>query len=150
MGSHRDWRPKDLGHAGEPCTQGLDHAECKVQDSISSLNPSPCRVQDSGFIVWGTGCRIHGWILHPAPLKPRPGPCTPKAWAMQVNLAPCTLNLAPCTLNIELRTHTWAVNYFTERRSGSEAGSYLRRIDFVYHSTLGSRVMKKKREGHRH
>jgi len=29
--------------------------------------------------------------------------------------------------------------------SGSEAGSYLRLIDFVYHSTLGLRVMKKKR-----
>jgi len=28
--------------------------------------------------------------------------------------------------------------------SGSEAGSYLRLIDFVYHSTLGSRVIKKK------
>ena len=28
--------------------------------------------------------------------------------------------------------------------SGSEEGSYLRRIDFVYHSTLGFRVMKKK------
>jgi len=30
-------------------------------------------------------------------------------------------------------------------RSGSEAGSYLRRIDFVYHSTLGLRVIQKKR-----
>ena len=29
--------------------------------------------------------------------------------------------------------------------SGSEAGSYLRLIDFVYHSTLGLRVMKKRR-----
>ena len=29
--------------------------------------------------------------------------------------------------------------------SGSEAGSYLRLIDFVYHSTLGLRVIKKKR-----
>jgi len=29
--------------------------------------------------------------------------------------------------------------------SGSEAGSYLRLIDFVYHSTLGLRVMKKKK-----
>jgi len=29
--------------------------------------------------------------------------------------------------------------------SGSEAGSSLRLIDFVYHSTLGLRVMKKKR-----
>jgi len=29
--------------------------------------------------------------------------------------------------------------------SGSEAGSYLRLIDFVYHSTLALRVIKKKR-----
>ena len=38
-------------------------------------------------------------------------------------------------------------NYFTETCSGSEAGSYLRPIDFVYHSTLGLRVIKKRREG---
>jgi len=30
--------------------------------------------------------------------------------------------------------------------SGSEAGSYLRLIDFVYHSTLGLRVIKKKKQ----
>jgi hypothetical protein len=30
--------------------------------------------------------------------------------------------------------------------SGSEAGSYLRLIDFVYHSTLGFRVITKKKE----
>ena len=30
--------------------------------------------------------------------------------------------------------------------SGSEAGSYLRLIDFVYHSTLGLRVIKKKQK----
>ena len=29
--------------------------------------------------------------------------------------------------------------------SGSEAGSYLRLIDFVYHSTLGLRLIKKKK-----
>ena len=29
--------------------------------------------------------------------------------------------------------------------SGSEVGSYLRLIDFVYHSTLGLRVIKKKK-----
>jgi len=29
--------------------------------------------------------------------------------------------------------------------SGSEAGSYLRFIDFVYHSTLGLKVIKKRR-----
>jgi len=30
--------------------------------------------------------------------------------------------------------------------SGSEAGSYLRLIDVVYHSTLGLRVIKKKKK----
>ena len=30
--------------------------------------------------------------------------------------------------------------------SGSEAGSYLRPIDFVYHSTLGLSVIKKKKK----
>jgi len=35
-------------------------------------------------------------------------------------------------------------NYFTEMCSGSEAGSYSRLIDFVYHSMLGLRVIKKK------
>jgi len=29
---------------------------------------------------------------------------------------------------------------------GSEAGSYLRRIDFMYHSALGVRVIKKKKK----
>jgi len=38
-------------------------------------------------------------------------------------------------------------NYFTEMCSGSEAGSYSRLMDIVYHSTLGLRVIKKKREG---
>ena len=37
-------------------------------------------------------------------------------------------------------------NYFTEICSGFEAGSYLRLIDFGYHSTLGLRVIKKKQK----
>ena len=37
-------------------------------------------------------------------------------------------------------------NYFTEIWSGSEAGSYLRRIDCVYHSALGLRVIKRNHE----
>ena len=37
-------------------------------------------------------------------------------------------------------------NCFTEMCSGSEAGSYVRPIDFVCHSILGLRVMKKRRE----
>jgi len=39
----------------------------------------------------------------------------------------------------------WGYNYFTEMCSGSEAGSYLRLMDFMYHSTLGLRVIKKKK-----
>ena len=31
-------------------------------------------------------------------------------------------------------------------RTGSEAGSYLRLTDFVYHSTLGVRMIEKRRE----
>jgi len=42
-------------------------------------------------------------------------------------------------------TETGVNNYFTEMCSGSEAGAYLRRIDFVHHSTLGLRVIKKKK-----
>jgi len=30
--------------------------------------------------------------------------------------------------------------------SGSEEGSYLRRIDFLYHPTIGLRVIKKKKK----
>ena len=37
-------------------------------------------------------------------------------------------------------------DYFTEICSGSEAGSNLRLIDFFYHSTLGVRVIKKKKK----
>ena len=36
-------------------------------------------------------------------------------------------------------------DYFTEMCSGSEAGTYSRLIDLVYHPTLGLRVIKKKR-----
>jgi len=36
-------------------------------------------------------------------------------------------------------------NYLTKMCSGSEEGSYLRLTDFVYHSTVGLRVIKKKR-----
>ena len=34
--------------------------------------------------------------------------------------------------------------YFTEMCNGFEAGPYSRRIDFVYHSTLGLRVIKRR------
>ena len=37
-------------------------------------------------------------------------------------------------------------NYLTGMWRGSEVGSYSRRTDFLYHSTLGSRVTKKREE----
>ena len=41
----------------------------------------------------------------------------------------------------------WCLGYyFTEMCSGSEAGSYARLIEFVYHSTLVLRVIKKKKK----
>jgi len=46
------------------------------------------------------------------------------------------------------RDHTpqFENNYFTEMCSGSEAGSCLRLIDLVYHSTLGLTEIKKKKK----
>ena len=37
------------------------------------------------------------------------------------------------------------VNYFTDMCSGSEASSYLRLRDVAHHSTLGVRVIEKKK-----
>ena len=36
--------------------------------------------------------------------------------------------------------------YFAEISSGSKAGSHRKRMDFVYYTTLGSRVIKKKKK----
>ena len=52
---------------------------------------------------------------------------------------------APTKSDAHQPTSQFKNNYFTEMCSGSEAGSYLRLVDFVYHSTLGLRVIKKKR-----
>jgi len=42
-------------------------------------------------------------------------------------------------------SHTPSTPGNAEMCGGSEAGSYFRRIDFVYHSSLGLRVIKKKK-----
>ena len=44
-----------------------------------------------------------------------------------------------------LARRTGENNYFAKMCSGSEKGSYLRLRDFVHHSTLGLRVIKKRR-----
>ena len=46
------------------------------------------------------------------------------------------------------RQYTARLNAQTKMCSGSEAGSYLRLIDFVYHSTLGLTVIKKRKCTH--
>ena len=48
-------------------------------------------------------------------------------------------------LGLNKQSSQFKNNFFTEMCSGSEAGSYIRLIDFVYHSTLGLRVIKKER-----
>ena len=53
------------------------------------------------------------------------------------------LSIKNCLSQVASQTKN---NYVTEICSGSEAGSYLRLIDFVYHSTLGLRVIKKKKK----
>ena len=54
----------------------------------------------------------------------------------------------PCCPRLGEGIRGWGLglenNCFTEMCSGSEAGSYLRPMDFVYHSTLGLRVVKSK------
>jgi len=54
--------------------------------------------------------------------------------------------LSLVTLDPHNKPQPLNLNYFTEMCSGSEAGSYLRLIHFVYHSTLGVRVIKKKKK----
>jgi len=55
-----------------------------------------------------------------------------------------TLYVVPSSFGSGLLEDEFKNNYFTEMCSGSKTGSYLRLIDFVYHSTLGLRVIKKK------
>ena len=52
------------------------------------------------------------------------------------------------TLEDEALVPVRSMNYFAEMGSGSEEGSYLRLTDFVYHSTLGLRVIKREEEVH--
>jgi len=65
-----------------------------------------------------------------------------KAWTVVCGMV--CLSTRPCFFGIDLDPISGKVRQQLEMCSGSEAGSYLRRIDVVYHSTLGLRVIKKK------
>ena len=54
------------------------------------------------------------------------------------------------TVNKRQQREKFENNCFTEMCNGFEAGSYLRLTDFAYHSSLGMRVIKKKRRERAH
>jgi len=56
------------------------------------------------------------------------------------------LNAGSFSLSFFDRILLRASGFRVQMCSGSEAVSYLRRIDFVYHSTLGLRVIKREEE----
>ena len=53
-------------------------------------------------------------------------------------------SIVPENLHTRENHHHLENNYFKKMCSGSEAGSYLRLTDFVYHSTLGLRAIKRR------
>jgi len=89
-----------------------------LRDSGFGFRVSVCwfRVSGFGFRVSGFGFRVSGFGATPHPRGGRVSETTPGYSAQ-----PRT----PCS------------NTLSEMCSGSEAGSYVRLIDFVYHSTLG-------------
>ena len=81
-------------------------------------------------------------------LKLRAVPILLDAVALLVAVAEVELRLGvicPRCFCVPPATTQFKNIYFEEISSGSEEGSYLRRIDLVYHSTIGWRVIKKKR-----
>jgi len=84
-------------------------------------------VEGAGFRVQGSGCRVQG-------VGDRTVICEVLGGQALV-----------VGSHRHLRGLGFRNNYFTEKCSGSEAGSSLRLEDFVHHSTLGLRVIKKKK-----
>jgi len=102
----------------------------------------------------GTGTKI-GYGYQDRVRVPRPGTGTKTGYGYQDRVrAPCGRRYR----RVLRTTRTWTglpvpawergllLLIRAAMCSGSEAGSYLRRIDFVYHSTLGLRVIKKKKK----
>ena len=117
------------------------------------------------FWVSGLGIQVSGG--HTSWCRVRPTAClrctAPGTWALlrptrrtSCHQAPrlfvhrvCAATDHPENSSTKSCTHRYTSqfenNYFTEMCSGSEAGWYSRLIDFVYHSTLGLQVKKKKK-----
>ena len=91
------------------------------------------------------------YTLHPSPYSLYPTPYTPHP-TRNKDVHPYLerLNLSDLRSLVPLhhshsRLHLFSETIFTDMCSGSEAGSYLRLVDFLYHTTLGWRVIKKKK-----
>ena len=100
-------------------------------DRISGLG---FRVSGFGFRASGFGSRVSGFGCEHRVRPPQAllGPLIRREVERMSGDRPCRYS------------SQFENNYFTEMCSGSEAGSYLRLIDFVCHPTRGLRVIKKK------
>ena len=106
---------------------------------------APCRLSQAARLVFH--CRTTSASTAPCSSSRM---CCPAHCA--VYCAPCQPLLLAFSGWIQSPPPTVAVhppaenNYLTEMCSVFEAGSYLTLIDFVYHSTLGSRVIQKRKK----
>ena len=106
-----------------------------MQGSGFRVQGSGFRVQGAGFRVQGSGCRVQG------------SGCRVQGAGCR-DLALLDGGLEGALVDHRGRheregRHPVPAFQIREMCSASEAGSYLRLIDFVYHSTLGLRVIKK-------
>jgi len=120
------------------------------------------RVQGLGFRIWSLGCgehaaqrprRVSSWKeLIVDNLTPEPRTVNPKSTLPNPQTISHQAYIVPTVTRSTLREGLMSQfeNNYTEMCSSSEAGSYLRLIDFVYHSTLGLRVIKQKKKKSTH
>jgi len=120
------------------------------------VSGSGFRVSGSGFRVSCFGFQVLGFVLRVSGLERTLRSLGQKDVCHTAEhdpfiisqLAPTQSTLGPYVVQIWSRNmpELRGADYFIELCSGSQAGSNLRLIDFVYHSTLGLRVIKRGRE----
>ena len=124
---------------------GRRRASCWQQPRGSRARPiAAARSPVSSRGVGGSG---HGYKFHHPRFRFLMAPWAPRASC--VSSKPRGSCARPIAAARSPATSQFEINLFTEMCSGSEAGSYLRLIDFVYLSTLGLRVIKRRRRATR-
>jgi len=143
-----------VAHARECLAQSLHvplprGSEFRVQGSGFRVQGSGSgfRVQGSGFRVQGSGFRFQGAGFRVSTARDvcRASRELSFSRASREVSAAEHSSASPASTSRSLAVTWWGSsqfenNYFKEMCCGSEAGSYVRLIDFVYHSTLGLRV----------